>query len=997
MEKSEQIVQLEKIFNFNLNLVGNENIISRIAHKNCYQIDKDNNVIAINLSGNGINEIKGLDEFVYLEKLVIEENEITEIKGVNNLLNLKDLYLSNNRISEIKNLENLKNLRFLDLSYNKLKKISGLDGLSKLYDLKLNWNEKLDTIEGLHNLVNLEWLSINGTEINKIKNLENVINLRYLYLGANKIKKIEGLENLKKLRSIYLSYNQITKIENLDDLPDLHNIRIRNNQINNLNQISNLKKLKNLDISNNYISNFEDIKELLELKYLNQIIINNNIILENNNIILGSEKNHYDVIINEIIKYQAAKIRVRLPLKICLLGNHACGKSTFLNYFFSSEIETSNSTHILQISQFKNKKVKDEIPQAIFYDFGGQDYYHGVYKAFLTQSSTNLLFWNKNSDVNKYKTDSKGEKNINFNRRYWLGQIDYVDQLDEFTSDQKNIFQIQTYSEKHHQDILLNDNTIRHVYLSLDKLSFENNKMYNLTLHSFKEEILNIITNRPEKEVASEEFDLYKFIVNNKKLNEIKVSQLLPFYHKKKSEMNLLKAELDQLSKKGLVLYYKNSLDLNDVVWLNPAKTVRDIYRIFNEVTLRKYNGEVPQNIFEAKIKNKNLLELLKYNKVIFFDNKSDPAKYIIPGYLKSTTDEDDDYFIFGDFNQFNFILKFENFIPFGFINQLICLYGGNPEKKFYKKDQLVFTAKNQNAKVLVKLDYEKLIISVGIIPKENNFDTKTLEREIFFDILNTYLDKNIENEQIELEENQIRDTDILLTEKKYNKFPNDLYLSTDNKNFIHYNLLESDEFSSSLINGYRININNSGLDFDKTVILKSLNFKHFSNNKNIKNMKKIFISYSHEDVIEKQRLMTFLKPLERSGKINIWQDLKLQAGVEVQQEIFDKLDEADIIIMLVSQDFIGSDFIYNHELQNAMKKRIENKVKILPIMISDCTIFDLDLYIDNDEDQKVKMGDYYFVPQDEKNNIKPIRLWESHLQDSAWKKVYEALKKLME
>lgn len=1000
----------------------------------------------LNLSNNYISEIYGLDH-LKLEKIDLSHNQIIDIENLEIHVNLEYLNLSYNQINEIQNLE-ISNLKILDLSHNNIKKIEGLSKLILLEQLYLSQNT-ISIIENIENLALLTSLDLGFNNISKIQGFENLVKLEHLYLSSNKINRIEGINNLKDLRTLFLSYNEIKHLVNLAEFKNLRSLSLYGNIISDISGIENNFKLIYLDLSSNNISNIEslrnsnkllnlglsknklqsikDIEILDKLPKLKKLKINDNPFFNNSDIILDNNENHYDVIINEIRKYQASKIEIALPLKICLLGNHASGKSTFLNYFFKNEAKNDKSTHILDIRAFKSLK-NQQIPDAIFYDFGGQDYYHGIYKAFLTQTSTNLLFWNKSTDTNELKLDSKGQKNINFNKKYWLGQINYVEELEGELSTNKNIYQIQTHSDLHSQEILQNNSTKRFIYLSFDEKSLQKDS-YQLTLQSFKAEISEVIKNRLQKEISNDEYELYKFIVNNKKINEVDIKDLLIHYNKSEDEINLLQAELDQLSKRGLILYYKNCKSLKNIAWLQPARTVAEIYKIFNENILRKHNGEIPKDIFERKINNPNLLELLKYNKVIFLDEKSKSVKYIVPGYLQSTTDEGDDYFIFGDFNKFNFILKFESFIPFGFMNQLICKYGGKYEAKSFRKDQLIFTTKDRDIKILIRLDFRKLLIKVGIISKTDN-KISQIEKKIFHEILLTYwaIELDLENRDFTQDLNYFKkifslddlnyvdntkDVNLDFSEKKkfYENFdifqiannaflknnmaPKDMYLSIDDENFVHYHTLENEKLITSNISSYSLN-ENGNLAKNENLV-PTITFKNFSNNKNIKNMKKVFISYSHEDVVEKQRLMTFLKPLERSGKINIWQDLKLKAGVKVQPEILDKLDEADIVIMLVSQDFIGSDFIYDHELQIAMKKRIQNKVKILPILVSDCTVFDLDLLIDNDKDQKVKMGEYYFIPQDEKNNVKPIRLWEKHLQDSAWKKVYEELKKLID
>lgn len=76
-----------------------------------------------------------------------------------------------------------------------------------------------------------------------------------------------------------------------------------------------------------------------------------------------------------------------------------------------------------------------------------------------------------------------------------------------------------------------------------------------------------------------------------------------------------------------------------------------------------------------------------------------------------------------------------------------------------------------------------------------------------------------------------------------------------------------------------------------------------------------VFVSYSHADKKWLTRLQVHLKPLQRDYNINIWADTKLRGGDQWRTEIENALAKAKVAILLVSADFMGSDFIANDEL----------------------------------------------------------------------------------
>lgn len=98
----------------------------------------------------------------------------------------------------------------------------------------------------------------------------------------------------------------------------------------------------------------------------------------------------------------------------------------------------------------------------------------------------------------------------------------------------------------------------------------------------------------------------------------------------------------------------------------------------------------------------------------------------------------------------------------------------------------------------------------------------------------------------------------------------------------------------------------------------------------------KIFISYSHEDEKLKQRLLTHLSPLMRKRKdlIRTWDDQQIKAGDEHNEELMKNFDEFNIILCLISPDFINTDYCYLLQAQPALDRQKAGKVKVVPILL---------------------------------------------------------------
>jgi hypothetical protein len=98
-----------------------------------------------------------------------------------------------------------------------------------------------------------------------------------------------------------------------------------------------------------------------------------------------------------------------------------------------------------------------------------------------------------------------------------------------------------------------------------------------------------------------------------------------------------------------------------------------------------------------------------------------------------------------------------------------------------------------------------------------------------------------------------------------------------------------------------------------------------------------IFISYSHQDEAWKDRLVKQLKVLELEDILQIWEDRRIQTGDDWQPEIEQSLNSASLAVLLISADFLTSNFIRGQEVPRLLQRRSKEGVRLFPIILLPC------------------------------------------------------------
>jgi Novel STAND NTPase 1/TIR domain len=98
-----------------------------------------------------------------------------------------------------------------------------------------------------------------------------------------------------------------------------------------------------------------------------------------------------------------------------------------------------------------------------------------------------------------------------------------------------------------------------------------------------------------------------------------------------------------------------------------------------------------------------------------------------------------------------------------------------------------------------------------------------------------------------------------------------------------------------------------------------------------------VFYAYAHEDERLREELMKHLRLLSRQGLISEWYDHQVVAGRDWETEIDEHLNTASIILLLVSSDFLASDYCYDKEMQRALERHKRNEAHVIPILLRPC------------------------------------------------------------
>jgi internalin A len=906
----------------------------------------------LDLSYEELTELpESLGQLTQLHTLYLRGNKLSALpERLGQLTRLQVLYLDSNQLSVLpESLGQLTQLRTLRLDENQLSALpESLGQLTQLQTLNLHSNQLSVLPESLGQLTQLQELSLHINQLSVLpESLGQLTQLQELYLHNNQLSALpESLGQLTRLQELYLHNNQLSALpESLGQLTQLRTLYLSGNKLSALPEsLGQLTQLQELYLHINQLSVLP--KSLRNLESLQRIYLHGNDALGLPIEVLGPtwldvrQKEVNPIKPSEILDYYFRAKRPLNEAKLILVGRGAVGKTSLVNRLVHEIFQDEKKTEGIKITKWKIRLHTDEDVQLNVWDFGGQEIMHATHQFFLTQRSLYILVLNGR------------EGGEDMEAEYWLKLI-------ESFGDESPVIVVLNKIKEHPFD--LNRRALLQKYSFIVRDSFirtdcedgmgcaelrriierETDRLEHLR-DGFPESWFSIKDRLAHIEKNYLGFDEYRDIC-------------LQLGEKGKAAQDALAGYLHNL---GIALNYKDDPRLQDTHVLNPHWVTNGIYKILNSEKLEEQKGEIRLNDL-SKILNETeyprsmhrfIFDLMKKFELCF-SFPDDECHYLIPELLDKQEPEaaaafkPEECLNF----QYHYPILPEGLLP-RFIVRTHVLSEGSPR---WRTGVIL---KFGDSRALVKADVQDKQVFIHIAGKSPRH-----RRELLAIIRSDF-------ERIHYDIRNLQPREMVPVPG----YPDTLVPYKE--------LLVREEKGRKT---FEVVVGDEMIDADVLELLNGVDLEGTRRRETPMEARseavRVLISYSHRDDNLRNELQTHLKLLQRQGIIDAWDDRQIDAGDEWKRKIDDNLERADIILLLVSADFIASDYCYEIEGKRALERHDNNEACVIPVIVRDVNW------------SGAPFAKLQALPKDGK----AVALWPD--KDTAWRNVSEGIQRAAE
>ncbi len=401
----------------------------------------------LNLWGTGVTDLWPLSGLKGLQRLNLTSTRVADLSPLSGLTGLQSLDLSETSVTDLSQLSGLTGLQSLDLWNTGVTDLSPLSGLKGLQSLNLVGTDVVD-LSPLSGLAGLQSLSLLGTSVTDLSLLSGLAGLQSLSLWSTVITDLSLLSGLADLRILELWSTDVTDLSPLSGLAGLQILDLSETGVTDLSPLSGLIALQSLDLSETGVKDLLPLLSLLSLQSLNlhdcraappaailQSFSDHPCLSE---LIVGEgggvprevlSHDRFDNCLPRLRTYFSELdlgAEAENEVKVILLGNGRVGKTQLCRRFRGESFDDSvPSTHGIQIWREELRlqaEGEEKVFQVNWWDFGGQDIYHGTHALFLRSRAVFLILWTPTLE-NRDEYSENGIPLRNQPIQYWL---DYV-------------------------------------------------------------------------------------------------------------------------------------------------------------------------------------------------------------------------------------------------------------------------------------------------------------------------------------------------------------------------------------------------------------------------------------------------------------------------------------------------------------------------------------------------------------------------------------------
>jgi internalin A len=756
-----------------------------------------------------------------------------------------------------------------------------------------------------------------------------------------------------------------------------------NTALSNLPSLANLGYLKTLDCSNTGISDLTPILYLIkkgisitysEVEYGNVIHVNNCPLTTPPVEVVNKGR-------TAILNYFAERSQEQFKnteVKLILIGNSTVGKTSLSRYLRNKIYDPRESTtHGIETHRWQSPNGRKM--EAVIWDFGGQEYYHATHRLFLSRNSVYALVWDAKTDkggIEPTKIHIGNDSQAytvsleHFSKTWWVKNVHFT--LNKYARHEREgdapvpllLVQNKCAAGKEFEEKLVPSEFEQKPYslkpawvnYHIDIAATANEQAngqqggWTMRFNLFENELLNVL----EQQMATYEFAVYHQDIRDRvrilasgenPVNEMTWTNFEALCRDIESEakMDLVQIYLRDIT--GDILYFDQNERLKLRVFLRPDWVCNQIYAILSRKVLES-NGLLSLAwVCEAlqcdKPEALDFVELMREFQLIFEENNENDeltGNFVAPQYLPDFCTKPDKLEAAKEYANLNqaFTLWFPEILPKSHIARFVAQWGDRAKQRLYWKNGLLFKTDACTALVERLTDGDKIQVEI------QNIDS-TKRESAMRRIFQSFLD---------LEDGQ----------------PG-FAISMNATDFARWRDVE--EAMQAQAQKVKI-ISSEGL-------AQFIDIQPFLIFQKPVMASKVFVSYSKSDKEYLLNLKKQLKIFERQKLIEVWDDSKIQAGEEWDVAIKRELNVADIIILLVSSDFLATDYIWNIEMKMAIERHQKGQTTVIPIIVRSC------------QWESAPFGILNALPE----KGVPVDKWEN--VDDAWSQVVSKIRQLVQ